>query len=162
MNRLFQRDQRRVYQQLNGKIESSEKPDTGESRRFWSKILGKGKSHNKNTEWLKELRSERNEVKQSNIQITTEMVTQQTRKVPIWKCPGPNRVQGYWLKTFPALHERIATQMDDMIDNKMGIPKRMTTRKTILCQKDPGKENAVDNYRPISCLFFLFFIYSQC
>ena len=28
----------------------------------------------------------------------------------------------------------------------------MTTGKTILCQKDPGKGNAVDNYRPISCL----------
>ena len=31
---LFQQDQKRVYQQLNGKIESSEKPDTEESRNF--------------------------------------------------------------------------------------------------------------------------------
>ena len=28
----------------------------------------------------------------------------------------------------------------------------MTRRKTILCQKDPGKGYAVDNYPPISCL----------
>ena len=28
----------------------------------------------------------------------------------------------------------------------------MTTGKTILCQKDPGKGNAVDSYQPISCL----------
>ena len=28
----------------------------------------------------------------------------------------------------------------------------MTTGKTVLCQKDPSKGNAVDNYRPISCL----------
>ena len=28
----------------------------------------------------------------------------------------------------------------------------MTTAKTIPCGKDPGKGNAVDNYRPISCL----------
>ena len=28
----------------------------------------------------------------------------------------------------------------------------MTTRKTILFQKDPGKGNPVDNYQPISCL----------
>ena len=34
----------------------------------------------------------------------------------------------------------------------MDIPKWMTTKKTILCQKDPGKGNPVDNYRPISCL----------
>ena len=28
----------------------------------------------------------------------------------------------------------------------------MTTGKTVLCQKDPSKEIAVENYRPISCL----------
>ena len=44
---------RKEYQQLNGKIGGSEKPDTEESRRFWSNIWGTGKSHNENTEWLK-------------------------------------------------------------------------------------------------------------
>ena len=38
INRLFQQDQKRVYQKLNGKTEGSEKPDTEESRRFWSNI----------------------------------------------------------------------------------------------------------------------------
>ena len=28
----------------------------------------------------------------------------------------------------------------------------MTAGKTVLCQKNPSKRNAVDNYRPISCL----------
>ena len=31
----------------------------------------------------------------------------------------------------------------------------MTTGKMILCQKDPGKENTVDNYWPILCLSFM-------
>ena len=62
-----------MYQQRNGKIESCEKK-VGESRRFWSIIWGTGKSHNKNAKRIKELRSERNEIKQGNIQITTEMV----------------------------------------------------------------------------------------
>ena len=39
-------------------------------------------------EGLKELRSERNKIKQGKIKITTEMVTQRTRKVSSWKCPG--------------------------------------------------------------------------
>ena len=42
--------------------------------------------------------------------------------------------------------------MNGMINNGMGISKWMTTGKTLFCQKDPGKGNAVDNYRPISCL----------
>ena len=41
-----------MYQQLNGKVECSKKPDTGKSR-FWSKNWGIGKSHNKDAEWLK-------------------------------------------------------------------------------------------------------------
>ena len=129
---MFQDDQKRVYQQLNGKIESSEKLDTEESRRFWSNIWGTGKSRNKNAEWLKESRLERSNIKQRNIQITTEMVTQQTRQVPNWKCPGLDGVQGYWLKVFPALHKRIGTQIDEIINNWMDIPKWMTTGKTIL------------------------------
>ena len=55
INRLLQLVQKKSYQQLNGKTESSEKPDTEETRRFWSNIWGTGKkSHNKNAEWLKE------------------------------------------------------------------------------------------------------------
>ena len=50
INILFQQDQKRVYQQLNGKIESSEKSDTEESRRFWSNIWGTRKSYNKSDE----------------------------------------------------------------------------------------------------------------
>ena len=152
---MFQQDQKRVYQQLNQKIESSEKPNTEESRRFWSIIWGVGKRNNKNAEWLKELRSERNKIKLGNIKITTEMVTQQTRKVLYWKCPRRDGVYGYSLKNFPALHDRIETEMDHMINNGMDIPKWMTTGKTRLSQKDPGKGNAVDNYRPILCLPFM-------
>ena len=47
---------------------------------------------------------------------------------------------------WPALHERIAIQMDDIVNNGMDISKLMTTGKTILFQKETGKGNAVDNY----------------
>ena len=42
--------------------------------------------------------------------------------------------------------------MNNIISNKEDIPKWMTLGKTVFCQKDPTKGNAVDNYRPISCL----------
>ena len=42
--------------------------------------------------------------------------------------------------------------MDNIISNANNIPKWMTVGKTVLCQKDPSKGNAVDNYRAISCL----------
>ncbi|XP_063598714.1 uncharacterized protein LOC134775182 [Penaeus indicus] len=152
INRLFQQDQKRVYQQLGGKVNSNEKPDAIESKRFWSNIWDNKVDHKKDAEWLRELRAAKGDGKQDDIRITTEMVIQQTRKIPNWKCPGPDGVLGYWLKSFTALHERITDQLNDMINNGVEIPKWMTSGKTVLCQKDPGKGNAVDNYRPISCL----------
>ncbi|XP_063599202.1 uncharacterized protein LOC134775604 [Penaeus indicus] len=149
---LFQQDQKRVYQQLGGKVNSNEKPDAIESKQFWSNIWDNKVDHKKDTEWLRELRAAKGDGKQDDIRITTEMVIQQTRKIPNWKCPGPDGVQGYWLKSFTALHERIADQLNGMIYNGVEIPKWMTTGKTVLCQKDPDKGNAADNYRPISCL----------
>ena len=80
------------------------------------------------------------------------MIKEQGKKFPNWKSPGPDGVQGYWLKKLTALHERIAKQMDNIISNTEDIPKWMTVGKTVLFQKDPSKGNAVDNYRPISCL----------
>ena len=61
-------------------------------------------------------------------------------------------MQGNWLKIFPALHQRTGTQMDDMNNNGIDIPKQMKTRKRILRQKKPCKGNAVDSYWPFSCL----------
>ena len=39
-----------------------------------------------------------------------------------------------------------------MISKREDIPKWMTLGKTVLCQKDPSKGNAVDNYRPMLSL----------
>ena len=92
INKFFQQDRKGMYQQLNGKIISNENSGTEESRRLWSNIWQTEKSHNKNAEWLKELKTEKKEIKQCNIQITTEMVTQDTKKLANRKCPGPDGV----------------------------------------------------------------------
>ena len=46
----------------------------------------------------------------------------------------------------------MATQMDDMIKNRMDIPRWMATGKTILYQTDLAKGKLVDNYQPVSGL----------
>ena len=91
-------------------------------------------------------------MKQNHIKITTEMIKDLVKKIPNWKSPGPDGVQGDWLKKLTALHEHIAKQIDNIINSIEDIPKWMTLGKTALCQKDPSKGNAVDNYRPVSCL----------
>ena len=119
------------------------------SKNFWSNIWDNEKEHERIAEWLRELKDN---MKKSNTITTTEMITKQVKKIPNWKSPGRDGVQGYWLKKLTALHEQIAKQMDNIISNREDIPKWVTLAKMVLCQKDPSKGNAVDNYRPISCL----------
>ena len=146
IKKLFQQDQKKVYQQINSKTASHEKPDAKESEEFWSNIWGKEVKHNASADWFKELKQEGAcHEKQTGLMISTEMVSKQTKIIPNWKCPGPDGVQGYWLKHLTTLHSRIANQMNDIIINGYEIPKWMTTGNTVLCQKDPNKGAAVDN-----------------
>ena len=88
--------------------------------------------------------------------VTVEMMKNKVRKLPNWKAPGPDGVQGYWLKILPSLHDRIARQMNDIINSSKDTPEWLTKGRTVLCQKDPPqKGNAVDNFRPLSCLLLM-------
>ena len=50
------------------------------------------------------------------------------------------------------MHSRIAEELNKILIGEDGIPEWMTYGHTVLCQKDTAKGNAVDNYRPITCL----------
>ena len=80
-----------------------------------------------------ELKAEKDNMKQNDINIKTEMIKVQVKKIPTWKSPGPDGVQGYWLKKLTA------TQMD-IISNIEDILKWMTLGKTVLFQKTLVKE----------------------
>ena len=152
-NRMFRYDQKKVYQDLNGENRKQEvKPDAQQSTAFWKDIWGNEKHHNTNAEWLNDLREEQQGEQQENIVITENLIRQQCKKIPTWKAQGPDGVQGYWIKKLTSLNDRIASQMDDVINNRIPVPSWMTRGRTVLCQKDHSKGNAVDNYRPISCL----------
>ena len=43
-------------------------------------------------------------------------------------------------------------RLNHILDGKKLLPDWMTVGKTVLCQKDPAKGRAADNYRPTSCL----------
>ena len=127
-------------------------PDAEDSKKFWSSIWGNEVQHNQNAEWLKELKEECGEANHVDMMITFASLTERAKKIPNWKAPGPDGVQGYWVKKLTPLHERIAAQMNEIINGRALIPLWMTTGRTVLYQKDPQKGNAVDNYRPITCL----------
>ena len=71
--------------------------------------------------------------------------------MPNWKSPGPDLVQGFWLKNFSSLHERVRFQLKECLDSGF-VPSWLTRGKTSLLQKDKSKGNVASNYRPITCL----------
>ena len=85
--------------------------------------------YNENEEWLKDLKKERVEVRQEDIEITAGIVTTRSKKIPNWKAPGPDGVQGYWIKKLTALHKRMADHMNDLINNRVTIPSSELRRR---------------------------------
>ena len=65
---------------------------------------------------------------------------------------GLDRGQGFWIKYLTSCNQRIADQMEEILNAEDKLPEWMTSSKTVLCVKDPTKGNRADNFRPIACL----------
>ena len=55
------------------------------------------------------------------------------------KSPGPDGVQGYWIKNLSNLQNSVALQLDRCLQEN-NLPKRMVIEKTLLCIKKFKKE----------------------
>ena len=148
---MFKGDQKKVYNEFSGQTGSSNRdiPNAEESRTFWSGIWSVEKEHNKEADWLSDLKEEMVKLEQQNAEYKLK---KQCRKMPNWKAPRHDGVQGFWLKRLDKMDERIATQLIEILEGMKEIPCWMTYRRTALCQKDPAKGNSVENFRPITCL----------
>ena len=78
-------------------------------RDIWSKLV----DHNRDVKWLKDLKSEVNVTKHQKVDITKESLKKILGRMPNWKSPGPDLVQGFWLKNFSSLHGRVRSQFKE-------------------------------------------------
>ena len=74
---------------------NNEKPNAEGSKQFWSNIWDNNNPHERNAEWLKELKAEKDKMKRNDINIATEMIKEQVKKMLNWTSPLPDGVQGY-------------------------------------------------------------------
>ena len=100
INRLFRVDQKKVYNEFNGQTGSSngDIPNAEESKTFWSGIWRAEKEHNKEADWLSDLKEEIVKLKQQNVVINEDKVKKQCSKIPNWKAHGNDGVQGFWIR----------------------------------------------------------------
>ena len=149
-NRQFQYNQKRLYADLQGE-EQSQPPNSGESVSFWTTMWGSNVKHRRDAKWIEQVKKDTaNTPEQTPIHITTDLVTQATRRIKNWKAPGPDQLQGFWLKKLQSLHAPMAQLYQKSLTE--GCPAWMTKGRTVLLQKDKAKGTAVGNYRPITCL----------
>ena len=66
---------------------------------------------------MKDLQSELNVTKQERADITKESSKKILGRMPNWKSPGPDLVQGLWLKNSSSLHERVRSQLKEYLDS---------------------------------------------
>ena len=104
-----------------------------------------------NAEWIKTAEVELSGQKMNEVSITLALLKKHVKKVKNWTAPGPDQVHGYWLKTLSALHERLADQMDHLLQNGK-IGDWLATGRTTLLMKDQQRGATTSNYRPITCL----------
>ena len=145
-NRLFENNQRQFYRELDQEEErcDDDQPVAEESKQFWRNIWSQSADHKKDAKWLQDLRSEVNVKKQEKIDITTGSLKKILSRMPNWKSPGPDLVQGF-------LHERVRLQLKERLDSGF-VPSWLNRGRTSLLHKDKRKDNVASNYRPITCL----------
>ena len=67
-----------------------------------------------------------------------------------WKGAGPDKIQGFWLKSFRAVHV-LATVLNECIE-VWNVPGWLVEGRTILVTKESKKGTEVGKCRPIVCL----------
>ena len=101
---------------------------------------------------LSDLKEEMVKLEQQNVVIHGDKMKKQCSKMPNWKAPGHDSIQGFWIKRLDKIHERTATQLNGILEGTKEIPSWMTHGRTVLCQKNPVKGNSLGNFRRITCL----------
>ena len=123
-------------------------PDKKEAQEFSGSIWGERKERRKDTEWLESFKRDfEYKVEQEEVEIITEKIKKILRKMPNWKVPGPEFVQGFWLKNVKNIQEGLRRNLQIYLENG-NVPMWMTKGRTILMQKDKEKGKAVSSYRP--------------
>ena len=85
------------------------------------------------------------------MKVSIDKVRKVLKRMPNWKAPGPDLVQGFWLKNLTSMHDRLTEQLEVCLSSG-NVPTWMTKGRTVLIIKDLKKGNNANNYRPITCL----------
>ena len=128
---MFVNNQGRFFQRLNNEEENHqcEIPNSVEAQTFWRGIWSERKEHRKYAEWLKDVKKElERDEGENKIDITKDRMMSVMKKMPNWKAPGRDNVQGYWLKNLTPLYDKLIVYLQDCLDSGV-VPDWLISQK---------------------------------
>ena len=81
-------------------------------------------------------------------------------KLSSWKAPGPDGIQGYWLRVFPRACNLLKTHFWKILDEEDNMPDWLIRGRTVLIPKE-GSTGSPDQYRPITCLNTMYKLFTS-
>ena len=72
--------------------------------------------HKLDAEWNDKAKEKMPSEKQITVKITMDDVKRKLKSMPDSKGAGPDKIQGFWLKFFTAVHEVLATILNECIE----------------------------------------------
>ena len=116
----IQLDTGRVCQELAEKPKTDAVLEKVQYKQFQKEIWSNPKWHNLEAEWTANLR---NSPEQCLTEITRTEEQEKLKKMSEWKATGQDVVHVFWVMDLTALHDRISSQLQDLINHPEGIPK---------------------------------------
>ncbi|CAG5058142.1 unnamed protein product [Parnassius apollo] len=138
-NRLFQSDQKRLYESLERPMVSGTgpAPNQADTVAFWRGLWSEPVNHSEGP-WTEVAASQCAGITPMDpVIITPDDVAEAVRRAPNWKSPGLDGLHHYWLKGFMVCHSVLARQFQEALNQK-SLPSLFTTGITHLVPKDQG------------------------
>ncbi|CAG5050813.1 unnamed protein product [Parnassius apollo] len=148
-NRLFQSDQKRLYESLERPMVSGTgpAPNQADTVAFWRGLWSEPVNHSEGP-WTEVVASQCAGITPMDpVIITPDDVAEAVRRAPNWKSPGLDGLHHYWLKGFMVCHSVLARQFQEALNQK-SLPSLFTTGITHLVPKDQV-QNLADRVRYI-------------
>ncbi|CAG5001075.1 unnamed protein product [Parnassius apollo] len=154
-NRLFQSDQKRLYESLERPMASGTgpAPNQADTVTFWRGLWSEPVNHSEGS-WTEVVASQCASITPMDpIIITPDDVAEAVRRAPNWKSPGLHGLRHYWLKGFVVCHTVFSRQFQEALNQK-SLQSFFTTGITHLVLKDQDTTD-LSKYRPITHMTIL-------
>ena len=162
-NLLFRQDEKKFYSELlGGKDVDQKPPDLVQLELFWRNIFENSTQAKLCSPWLDDLSSQ---LAAKSFTVGPPIIEESSfdgclKRLRNWAAPGPDGIQGFWIKRFSALRSVLLSHFNILLT---GAPIHVwfPIGRTILFPKAPDT-TLPKNFRSITCLNVMYKLWTGC